>query len=434
MIFTMKPKQINQHQDCFFEYRLSEQLNPHHELFIFSKFFDWETLEGSFKDEFVSEVGAPAKPVRLVIGTMILQHMYGYSDEEVVSNWLENPYWQCFCGYDYLQWGFPIYATTLTRWRKRIGVEGVEKVLRLVVKSALRVKVVSKNSLKKAIVDTTVMPKAISYPTDARLYARGIKELVCFAKSSGIELRQTYSKLSPRALRKVSCFIHSRKIKKAKREIKRLKTYLGRVFRDLLRKMKDHKKLQERAAPVIETIRSILLQEREDTNKVYSIHEPHVECISKGKAHKKYEFGCKASIVLTHKEGLALSIQALHGNPYDGHTLKQSLEHAEKISDEPIHKTFVDRGYKGHGIKNREIIISGSRKKMHWRKWKEMSRRQAIEPHIGHIKSDGKLGINYLKGKLGDQLNALLCAVGHNGRLIVNFLKSLQRKQCLANS
>lgn len=426
----MNPKTTNHSQSRLFEARLSEQLNPNHELLAMSRLLNWEVLEQNFADKFVAEFGAPAKPVRLVIGIMILQHMYSLSDEGVVESWVENPYWQHFCGYDYLQWKFPIHPTTLTKWRKRIGVEGMEKVLSSLVDSALRVGLTTKKSLAKAIVDTTVMPKAIAYPTDSRLYLKGINELVRFAKSHNIQLRQTYNKLAPRASRMAGRYLHARKLKKARREIRRLRTFLGRVLRDLLRKMGDDEILQKEAAPVISTIGRILLQERGDKDKVYSLHEPHVECIAKGKAHKRYEFGCKTSIVLTHKEGLVLGMQALHGNPFDGHTLADALVHAEKISGERIAKVFVDRGYRGHGMKDREIVISRSKRKIHWRRWKEMCRRQSIEPHIGHMKSDGKLGLNHLKGMLGDKLNALLCGIGHNGRLILNFLKSLKRQHC----
>jgi IS5 family transposase len=428
----MNPKKTNHSQGRLFEARLSEQLNPTHELFTFTRLLNWEALETTFADKFIAEVGAPAKPVRLVVGIMILQHMYGLSDESVVSGWVENPYWQYFCGYDFLQWKFPIHPTTLTKWRQRVGVEGIEKVLELLIQAALRSGTVAKNSIKKAIVDTTVMPKAITFPTDTKLYLKAIKELVNFAKSNKIELRQTYERIAPKTARMAGRYSHARKFKKAMQEVKRLKRYLGRVFRDLLRKLDDNEDLKKRATPVILTMAKVLLQEPDDKNKIYSVHEPHVECISKGKAHKKYEFGCKASIVVTHKEGLALSVQALHGNPYDGHTLKQALSHAEKMSGESIDKVFVDRGYKGHGIKDCEVIVASSRKKMSWRKWKEMSRRQSIEPHIGHMKSDGKLGLNYLKGKIGDQLNALLCAIGHNGRMILNFLRSIQPKPCSA--
>lgn len=428
----MNPKKTNHSQGRLFESRLSEQLNPNHELFVFSRLVNWRTLEENFADKFVAEVGAPAKPVRLVTGIMILQHMYGLSDEGVVRGWVENPYWQYFCGYDYLQWKFPIHPTTLTKWRNRVGVEGIEKVLELLVDSARFSGLVSENSLTKTIVDTTVMPKAISFPTDSKLYLKAINELASFAAENGIKLRQTYKKLAPQASRRAGRYSHARKYKKAKKERQRLRRYLGRVLRDLLRKIDENEKLKRRAAPVLCTMGRILMQERDDKNKIYSVHEPDVECISKGKAHKRYEYGCKASVVLTHKEGLALSVQAIHGNPYDGHTLKQSLEHAEKISGGRIEKAYVDRGYKGHKIKDCEIIISKSKSQVDKKTWKEMCRRQSIEPHIGHMKSDGKLGMNFLKGKIGDQLNALLCGIGHNARMIINFLRSSQNVSCRA--
>ena len=135
------------------------------------------------------------------------------------------------------------------------------------------------------------------------------------------------------------------------------------------------------------TILLNLVQTKDSKNKIYSLHEPHVECISKGKAHKKYEFGCKASFVITHKEGLALAAAALHGNPFDGHTLEDSLKDAESNSGKRIDQAFVDKGYKGHGIKDRNIFTSGQKKGVtSWFK-KQLKRRQAIEPHIGHSSS-----------------------------------------------
>lgn len=424
----MKPKKTNHTQDRIFDHRLSKQLNPNHELFTFARLIDWNALEAYFAKMFSPDEGAPAKPVRLITGIMILQHMYGLSDDGVVEGWVENPYWQYFCGYDFLQWKFPIHPTTLTKWRKRIGTGGIEKVLQLLVQSANKVGFVNEKSFKTTIIDTTVMPKAITFPTDTKLYVKSIKELVNFAKSHGIILRQTYQRIAPKIARYAGRLSHARKYKKAAKEVKRLRVYLGRVIRDLLRKIEGNPKLQKQAAPVISLIGRIFLQERDDKDKIYSVHEPSVECISNGKAHKKYEFGCKASIVLTHKEGLALSVQALTGNPYDGHTLQDAIGHAEKISGIKIEKAFVDKGYRGHQVPECDVIISRKRGNLSWREWKEMSRRQAIEPYIGHMKSDGKLGLNYLKGQLGDQLNALLSAIGHNGRLIINYLKSINPK------
>jgi len=182
--------------------------------------------------------------------------------------------------------------------------------------------------------------------------------------------------------------------------------------------------LQKRVKPVLFVIAQLLLYEQEEgLEKVYSLHEPHVECIAKGKAHKKYEFGCKASFVVTHREGFVIGAQALHGNPYDGHTLKQALTQAEKNASRKIEQAYVDKGYKGHRVSGCEVICSGSKRQFNRRQWQDVKRRQAIEPHIGHMKSDGKLGRNYLRGLLGDKLHVMFCAIGHNMRLICNYLR-----------
>lgn len=418
----MKPKWIDHGQGRLFEQRLSSQLNPSNALYKLSKSINWEEFDKEFAGLFVESVGAPAKPVRLIVGILMLQHLNGYSDESAVDEWVENPYWQFFCGYDYLQWEKPLNPSSLPRWRKRLGVNGVERILQSTIRTAIKTGAASLKSLSRAIVDTTVMEKNITYPTDAKLYYSGIKTLVRMAKSWGIELRQTYTFLSKRTLRKSAQYAHARQMKRAERERKRLKTYLGRVLRDLRRKIQDNCQLKEIFNPIFQIIDKVLVQTREGKNKIYSIHEPHVECISKGKAHKKYEFGCKTSLVITHKEGLVLSAQALHGNPYDGHTLSAVVENAEKLSGRKINEVYADKGYRGHLVVGAEVHISGKRRGLTASLSKRIKRRQAIEPHIGHMKSDGKLERNFLKGQIGDLLNAALCGVGHNLRLILRKL------------
>lgn len=265
------------------------------------------------------------------------------------------------------------------------------------------------------------MPKAIEFPTDCKLYFKSIRALVKVADEYGIVLRQTYKKLAARALRMRSRYAHARQAKRAKREEKRLHTYLGRVLRDFERKT-ERMQLDKECKFLIETIKHIFNQQKHDSKKVYSLHEPHVECISKGKVQKKYEFGCKSSIVLTHKEGLALDVSAIHGNPYDGHTLQDALKKAETNSESQIDTAYVDKGYRGHNVEGKTVFMSGQKKGV--TKWiqAQIKRRQAIEPHIGHMKNDGKLGRNYLKGPLGDQFNAILSGIGHNLRLVYNFL------------
>ena len=419
----MKPKLTDHFQGRLFQQRLAFQLNSSHELFQLSKLIDWGFFEKEFSGYFVEKIGASAKPVRLVVGILMLQQMNGYSDEGAIDEWVENPYWQFFCGYDYLEWKKPIDPSSLSRWRKRLGKDGVEKIFQSTVKAAIKGGAISARSLSKVIVDTTVMEKNIAFPTDSKLYFNGIKTLVRMAKEHNLELRQTYTFLSKKALRKTAQYTHARQMKRASKERKRLKTYLGRVYRDIKNKIFYLNIVSKIFEPVLEIVEKVLSQTRESTNKVYSIHEPHVECISKGKTHKKYEFGCKVSLVITHKDGLALSVQGLHGNPYDGHTLKSALQNAKKHSEVPIQEVFVDKGYKGHAVDDGiQVHISGKKKGITAWLHKKINRRQAIEPHIGHMKNEGKLGRNFLKGILGDHLNPILCGIGHNLKLIVRKL------------
>lgn len=415
----MKPKRVNHSQGSLLEARLSELLDPHNRLRLLADLIDWKELEGQLDSYFHSEKGAPGKPIRLVSGVLMLQHMTGLSDEQMAVGWIQNPYWQYFCGYDYLQWKFPMDPSSLSRWRQRLGEKGLEKILQATLKLALRVGIVKTNSFETVIVDTTVMEKNIAYPTDARLYYRSLQKLVKEAKRHDIALRQTYTFLSKQALRKTHQYAHARQMKRAKREMRRLHTYLGRVHRDIQRQIDKQKDLQNPLTSLLKITNHILYQQKTDKDKIYSVHEPEVECISKGKAHKKYEFGCKASIVLTHKEGFVLLMKAMHGKPYDGHTLEESLNRAENLTGTKVKRGFVDKGYRGHSVENKEIYISGKRGLS--RHYKNMlKRRQAIEPHIGHMKNDGKLDRNYLKGKLGDLINAVLCGIGHNLRLILH--------------
>lgn len=356
---------------------------------------------------------------------MMLQHMQGISDEEVVQLWIENPYWQIFCGYDFLQWEFPTDPSSLTRWRQRMGEEGLKKILAATVVTALKSGAVKEQSCKKAIVDTTVMEKNVTFPTDGKLYQRAIQILGRKAKKCGLELRQSYTRVSKRALRKMNQYAHARQMNRMKREGKRLKTYLGRIRRDVGRELEQKTELASVFGPTLKLVDRLLSQKREDSNKLYSLHAPETECIAKGKAHKKYEFGCKVSLVITHKEGLCLSSQALHGTPYDGHTLKNAVKDAEATTGISVESLFVDRGYKGHGLQEKNVYRSGQIKGMTAALKKALKRRQSIEPQIGHMKSDGKLGRNFLKGTFGDKANALLAGIGHNLRLIRRWIESL---------
>jgi IS5 family transposase len=445
----MQPIKIDNSQEDIFRGRLSNELNPKHEMMILSKMIPWNDLEEEFSDLYQSKRnagGQPPKPIRLMIGILLLQHLHSLSDEQVVRTWVENPYWQFFCGYDFLQWNFPIDPSSLTRFRNRIGAKRMERILSLTVSVAVKSEAVKVNDLKKVIVDTTVMPKNIEFPTDSKLLGKTRERLVKLAAKNGIALRQNYNLIAKTLLRKISGYLHAKQMKRARKAIKHLKTIIGRVVRDVERKISFSRdsstNLAEIFSPILDQTRQLLLQERNSKNKIYSLHEPDVACISKGKAHKRYEFGCKVSITTTHKQGLVISSQALPKNPYDGHTLKAALESSERITGVEIESAFVDRGYKGHGVESdplrnhTRIFISGQRSQRRGITKsikKQLKRRSAIEPMIGHMKQEGKLGLCRLKGFIGDQINASLTGIGHNLRLILNHIRKLLKLGKLRN-
>ena len=421
----MKPSKIDTTQSNLFMNRLSNQLNPKDPLFIMASEVDWSFFEDAFSSHYSDGPGQPPKPVRLMVGLMLLQHMHGLSDEQVVHQWVQNPYWQYFCGYDYLQWDLPCDPSSLTRWRGRLGEEGVEKILGQTIVTALKTETVAPQDLKRVISDTTVMEKNISFPTDTKLLNKAREKLVALASRSGMKLRQTYARLGRFAALNAGRYAHAKQFKRMKKEVKKLKNFLGRTVRDVERQIQGVPDLQEIFTDLLAMSKRLLSQDKKSKDKLYSLHAAEVYCISKGKAGKSYEFGCKVSLVLTHKQGLALYSQALATNQYDGHVLDSSLKRAEAISQTCIEQAFVDKGYKGHGITDKQVYISGQKRGMTRTLKRHLKRRSAIEPHIGHMKSEGKLRRNYLKGTPGDTLNALLCAIGHNMRMIWRKIRSL---------
>ena len=353
--------------------------------------------------------------------------MHNLSDENVVRMWVENGYWQYFCGYDHLQWQLPIDPSSLTRWRGRLGPERIEKLLSMSVNVAVATGVVTKKELQEVIVDTTVMPKNIEFPTDTKLLEKARVRLVKLAKKHGLNLRQNYNLVTKKSLRKINGYLHARQMKRAKSEIKRFKTLVGRISRDCQRKIGDNELLQQVFAEILSQTNHLLTRKASDKNKLYSLHEPEVRCISKGKAQKKYEFGSKVSLSMTHKKGVSIVTSALsfNNNPYDGHTLDQALKSSAKITGINPVNAFVDRGYKGHSVTNCNVYISGQRRGITAKIKKQLKRRQAIEPHIGHLKNDGKLGLCRLKAFVGDQINALLCAASYNLKQVLYHLRGL---------
>jgi IS5 family transposase len=408
-----------------FRERLENILNRNHELYRLAGLITWDVFEQEFGKFYSAQKGRPGIPIRLMAGLTYLGHAYGLSDEAVVAGWVENPYWQYFCGETYFQHRLPIDSSSMSRWRKRIGEKGCEKILAETLQAGLRSGAVKETSLKRVNVDTTVQPKAVRYPTDSRSYNRCRERLVRLAEKHGIKLRQSYARLGPRALRKASSYAHARQFKRAKKEIRRLKTYLGRVYRDVLRNVLDDPDLHAEFHEELELTERMLDQQKEDKNKLYSIHAPEVECIAKGKVHKKYEFGVKVSVATTSRDNFVVGMQALPGNPFDGHTLAEALEQVSRVTGVVPERCYVDRGYRGHGVEDSSVFISGQRRGVTPTIKKELRRRSAVEPIIGHMKEDGKLGRNWLQGSIGDKINALLCGAGHNMRIILRKLRKL---------
>ena len=421
----MKPRKPPAEQDDLLRARLVEMIDMRHELVKLAALIDWEVFEREWSEFFPSHTGRPATSPRLVAGLCYLQHAFALSDEAVVARWSENPYWQHFCGETFFQHRLPLDPSSLTRWRKRIGEEGVEWMLTQTIEAGKRAGMVKGNDLKRVTVDTTVMEKNIAHPTDAQLYEKARRKLVGLAREAGIGLRQNYNRLAPRLAGQVGRYAHARQFKRMRKALRRLKGYTGRVLRDIERQLGKVPEgaLRARLVEMIALVNRLLAQKPKDKKKLYSLHEPAVDCISKGKAHKRYEFGTKVSVATTNRGGFVVGMRALSGNPYDGHTLAEALEQVENLTDQKPEFAFVDRGYRGHGVENVKVFLSGARRGVTRTIAKLLRRRSAIEPMIGHMKNDGRLTRCPLKGTDGDAIFAVLCGCGHNIRMILRHLR-----------
>ena len=404
--------------------RLELAIDMDHELVQLARAIDWEAITTEFLPMYCPNNGRPAVPTRLMAGLQLLKHTFSLSDEQVVARWIENLYWQYFCGEEFFRHTFPVHPTQMTRWRQRIGEDGVEKLLQITILAGKATKTITERSFEKVIVDTTVQPKAVQHPTDARLYRKVHAAMLRIAEEEGLDLRQSYRKLMDRAFQKHGGHAKAKQFKRARKVLRSLKTMAGRVMRDVERKLSEEAFQTHRGTMILAEL--ILAQSRKTKGKVYSLHAPEVECIAKGKAHQPYEFGVKVSLAVTHREGFVVGIQTCVGNPYDGHTLDEQLDQVERLTGKVPSQTVVDRGYKGHGVpeERSRVLISGTRKLGYSLK-RHLRRRSAVEPEIGHMKADGLLGRNFLKGMQGDAINAILCGAGHNLRKILAHLRAL---------
>jgi IS5 family transposase len=391
---------------------LKDFLNPAHPLYRLAGVVNWRQFERQFGQFYAEGMGRPALATRLLVGLHYLKYLYNVSDEVVVASWVENPYWQYFCGAEYFTHALPCDPTSLVKWRQRVGVEGSEQLLKESLAAAQREAVLTPMEIKRVNVDTTVQEKAIAFPTDARLYHKARRALVRVARCCNFKLRQSYVRLGKRALVNQGRYGAARQLKRARRETRKLRIYLGRVLRNVER---GQLKLAAKQEQVVSVARRILTQQRTDHGKVYSVHAPEVECITKGKVPKRYEFGCKVHIVTTSRHNWIVGIDAEHDNPYDGATLKPALAQVKRVTGIRPQEAFVDKGFRGqrHHPKAVAVYISG-RRNLTPQLRKLLKRRAAIEPVIGHTKYDHGMHRNHLLGKVGDRINALLSACAWN--------------------
>ena len=413
----MKPQKFKRDPQLdLFKTELNRIINFNHPLAKLAKQIDWAAFDKEFETHFTDE-GRPAIATRLMVSLHYLKYMHNLSDEETVARWVENPYWQYLSGRQFFEYKMPIDPSSMTRWRKRIGVDGAELLLSQTIQTAIEQKYLKPMQCQRINVDTTVQTKDVRFPTDARLYDRMREKIVKTAEDEDVALRQSYIRVGKQVLRRQQNYAHAKQGRRAQKETKRLKTLLGRVVRDIERKTSTPSNILKEQL----TLAKQLLQQRRDSkNKIYSIHEPQVECIAKGKAHQRYEFGCKVAFSVTARGNWIVGAQAFTGNPYDGHTLKQSLEQTQRLTNVKVQQATCDQGYRGHGIEDTNVLIVPRRKNKasrairHW--WR---RRNAIEPIIGHSKSDHRLNRNQLAGSLGDQLNVILSACGFNIKKLI---------------
>lgn len=416
----MQPKPLNRDAFELFQAHFDQLLNPSHELVQLARKIDWGRFETAFAEGYSPEMGAPAKATRLMVGLHYLKYTFNESDESVVARWVENPYWQFFCGYTHMQHECPIHPTSMTRWRKRVGADRLEEMLQETIALGRREGHVSKADLERVNVDTTVQEKNITYPTDSKLLHRAIQKLVVAAQSRGIKLRQSYLRVGKIAAIQVSRYAHARQYKRMRRSLRKLRTYVGRLIRDIRRKVAVP---DADLATLLERANRVRQQQPQDSHKLYSLHEPEVQCISKGKAHKRYEFGQKVAIATTNRGNWIVGAKLLPDNPYDGHTLTETLTAIRAVTGVTVTDAYVDKGYRGHGCSQAvNVHVAGQRSGGSRAERTRRRRRSAIEPKIGHLKSDHRMDRCFLTGLTGDAINAVLAAAGSNLRKLLRRL------------
>ncbi len=410
----MRPKSEPKQPQCeLFQSGLEQIIDMHHPLTRLGMCIDWSGFEETLGGTYHPTQGAPGISTRLMVALHYLKYQHDLSDEAVVAHWVENPYWQHFSGERYFQHRMPIDASSMTRWRGRLGEAGAEQMLRETIAAGIKMGAIRAADLKRVNVDTTVQTKAIRFPTDARLYHRCRERLVKVARREGVTIKQSYRHVGKKLLLGSSRYAHARQMKRARACTRRLRTQLGRVAREIERQVTEP---SEKLAKLLATAHRIYTQQRHDKNKIYSVHEPEAECIAKGKAGKQYEFGNKVGVAVTSRGGWLVGAKSFAGNPYDGHTLDAQMKQVDNLIGHKVSQVHVDMGYRGHDYGGAVPVHIDKRRRGRTSRclWRWMKRRAAVEPSIGHLKNEHRLERNRLKGAAGDAINVILSAAAMN--------------------
>jgi transposase, IS5 family len=432
----MKPRERRERgEQDLFRSRLDQIINMEHELVKLAKAISWRFIEERCGEVYSDGPGMPPLPTRLMAGLAILKHTFNLSDEELCARWVENPYFQYLCGEEFFRHTLPFDRSSMTRWRQRMGEDKIIALLQESLAVAVKTGAMKPSDTRRVIVDTTVQPKNVMFPTDAKLINRAREKLVKLARKTSLDLRQSYVRVGKFALIKHQRYAHAKQFKRANKTLRKLKTYLGRTIRDISRQIAGDDGLKAIFLRPLHLAARVFEQNRHRRGrKIYSLHAPEVECIGKGKPHRPYEFGVKVSIATTLKRSkggqFALHAKALPGNPYDGHTLATVIPDIETTIGAEIERILADAGYKGHNAPASHkfrVYTSGQKRRMTPAIKREMRRRAAVEPVIGHIKNEHRMDRNYLAHSSGDAINAVLAAMGYNFRLLLNWLRLLLR-------
>lgn len=411
----MLGKSPNQNQKDLFRPVLKEICDPNHQLVKLADVIDWKSIEKRLSSLY-SRVGTPSKPVRMMAGLLILKHLENLSDERVVAAWVQNPYFQYFCGEQCFQWDFPCNPSDLTHFRNRIGSEGVNYIF----EHSVQINQTNISQEEALLIDTTVQEKNITFPTDQKLYLKVLAQCRKIAKQEDLHLRQSYVRVEKKLKQEIKFGHHPKRRKQAKKAKAKLKTLAGRLVRDVYKGL-DQKGLIGEYAEILGIMGIILEQEKRDSNKIYSLHEPDVLCIAKGKAHKPYEFGNKVSFGILPKSGIVASVKSYKKNIYDGHTAEETLAIARKTTNISFKYLVADLGYKGKINSGETLLVHPASKMQHAslkkKKTKLLKKRAGIEARISHLKHQHRMLRNYLKGTIGDEINATMACACYNFKI-----------------